>query len=721
MCQRNIKNYFSANRKGQTVLTKSESDSDESVDTEINISQYADVSQYEDLFKKKNEFKNLAKVVVNEGGISLCWKYFGDLYFKKRHILQKYKFCKLCLDEKTNLKSFGKSTSTTNYMNHLRAVHNLDVKSLNNLKSSTMTQNALKSSTSCNNKQQNARRVAEMCCWDLQPFKIVERPGFKKLVSFLNPKAIFPTDRTIATTALNDVYNIYLDHVKTSLKESPENVTLVLDMWSDKHKHLSYINIKVHFCQNFQMQIVTLKTEIFPRPHTGLAVVEKIEEALCEFNLLEKNICAVTDGGSNIVSALKIKNIPRYGCMAHVLHRFLMEDILNNKSFENINNIISKLKKIYGSLMYSYEEISNIQNMEEQNDLVKIFTEVEIILESLDSCEQFPHGDDYFTEQYEATLNVKHHTSLKNSVATRWNSLLAMIQSYTNNISTINIALVKAKKELLVIGTMEMQIITEFGTFLKIFEDATKHLQGQDYPTISSCIYFQESIMSSLKKEEEKASFELTINLCNFAVQNFTKRFKVYRMYVVAALMDPCQKNWPVLDKYILQIPKQSPNSLELVHDVLSPISKENLIMEEIEKLKEIDDTLLNEPSTSTEPNAKKQKISASRQRMLEFMGPSPSNVQNNVELEIRKYLEMKVEAVEPLDWWRQNKQIFPNVAAVANMCFGIPATSASSEQAFSYAGNCVNAKRSSLHPATVKKQLFVHDNKAVVEPFLSN
>lgn len=257
--------------------------------------------------------------------------------------------------------------------------------------------------------------------------------------------------------------------------------------------------------------------------------------------------------------------------------------------------------------MYSYEEISNIQNMEEQNDLEKIFTEVEIILESLDSCEQFPHGDDYFIEKFEATLNVKHHTSLKNSVATRWNSLLAMIQSYTNNISTINVALVKAKKELLVIGTMEKQIITEFGTFLKFFEDATKHLQGQDYPTISSCIYFQESIMSSLKKEEEKASFELTINLCNFAVQNFTKRFKVYRMYVVAALMDPCQKNWPVLDKYILQIPKQSPNSLELVHDVLSPISKENLIMEEIEKLKEIDDTLLNEPSTSTEQNAKKQ------------------------------------------------------------------------------------------------------------------
>lgn len=38
----------------ETVLTKSESDSDESVVTEINISPYADVSQYEDLFKKKN-------------------------------------------------------------------------------------------------------------------------------------------------------------------------------------------------------------------------------------------------------------------------------------------------------------------------------------------------------------------------------------------------------------------------------------------------------------------------------------------------------------------------------------------------------------------------------------------------------------------------------------------------------------------------------------------
>lgn len=39
--------------------------------------------------------------------------------------------------------------------------------------------------------------------------------------------------------------------------------------------------------------------------------------------------------------------------------------------------------------MYSYEEMSNIQNMEEQG-------EAENILENLDSCEKFPHGNDYF-------------------------------------------------------------------------------------------------------------------------------------------------------------------------------------------------------------------------------------------------------------------------------------------------------------------------------------
>ncbi|KAI8123128.1 hypothetical protein CVS40_6126 [Lucilia cuprina] len=67
-----------------------------------------------------------------------------------------------------------------------------------------------------------------------------------------------------------------------------------------------------------------------------------------------------------------------------------------------------------------------------------------------------------------------------------------------------------------------------------------------------------------------------------------------------------------------------------------------------------------------------------------------------------------------------ENEEYYPNLSKLANFCFGIPATSASTEEAFSVVGACITAKRSRLNPFTVKRQLFVHDNNHLVEPILN-
>lgn len=105
----------------------------------------------------------------------------------------------------------------------------MNVKTVTQKKSSYLAQSALETNSN-NNKFQNGRRVAEMCCWDLLPFKIVEKPGFKKFVKFLNSKTELPSDRTKANAALNDVYEVYLNHVKKYFENSPKNITLVIDM-----------------------------------------------------------------------------------------------------------------------------------------------------------------------------------------------------------------------------------------------------------------------------------------------------------------------------------------------------------------------------------------------------------------------------------------------------------------------------------------------------------
>lgn len=54
-----------------------------------------------------------------------------------------------------------------------------------------------------------------------------------------------------------------------------------------------------------------------------------------------------------------------------------------------------------------------------------------------------------------------------------------------------------------------MEIIKEVVIYLKIFEKATQYLQDQQYPTLSTCIYFYEKIMILLEKAKEESCFDL--------------------------------------------------------------------------------------------------------------------------------------------------------------------------------------------------------------------
>lgn len=81
MSQRNIENYFrKSNANNTSILSDSDSDSNDSFNVNRCISGSADLSYYEDHFNRKVELQKLVKVVVNDGKISECWKYFGDLY-----------------------------------------------------------------------------------------------------------------------------------------------------------------------------------------------------------------------------------------------------------------------------------------------------------------------------------------------------------------------------------------------------------------------------------------------------------------------------------------------------------------------------------------------------------------------------------------------------------------------------------------------------------------
>lgn len=81
-----------------------------------------------------------------------------------------------------------------------------------------------------------------------------------------------------------------------------------------------------------------------------------------------------------------------------------------------------------------------------------------------------------------------------------------------------------------------------------------------------------------------------------------------------------------------------------------------------------------------------------------------------SIELELSMYLQAPGpdSETDPLEWWRQHELSFPSVARLAKKYLCIPATSSSSERAFSASGNIITCKRSCLKPNTVDQLVFL-------------
>lgn len=83
--------------------------------------------------------------------------------------------------------------------------------------------------------------------------------------------------------------------------------------------------------------------------------------------------------------------------------------------------------------------------------------------------------------------------------------------------------------------------------------------------------------------------------------------------------------------------------------------------------------------------------------------------------MELHQYFQPPIipRQEDPLQWWRNNKHIYPNVAKVARKYLCTLATSVPSERLFSKAGELVSQKRSSIKPKNVDMMLFLNSSSS--------
>lgn len=204
------------------------------------------------------------------------------------------------------------------------------------------------------------RRFALWICCDLMPFSIVEKKGFRDLWKETKQDAgELPSRTTVAAGALDETYICFKNRLIEVLARAPKFATMTFDLWTDNHKRISYITTTYHYMCDWEIKTFVLKTSAFGYSSaSGENIKHHIECTLKEFNLTEKKITAVTDGGTNVIKACRLLNMFRMNCIAHSIHLLIMFDLIKHPEMKDFfKKFLRRLREVHHALIFKYREL----------------------------------------------------------------------------------------------------------------------------------------------------------------------------------------------------------------------------------------------------------------------------------------------------------------------------------------------------------------------------
>jgi hypothetical protein len=550
-----------------------------------------------------------------------------------------------------------------------------------------------------------------MCCEDLSPFDIVQKPGFVKFLlknNVIKDAKELPDPTTVSRSGLQAVYDETVSAVKTILKDSPKTIGVTTDMWTDNFKKRSYMTVTVHFClSNFRMQSMVLCTSVFTAAHTGDNIAAQLKKILIQFGLEDKTLIYITDQGSNIVKACRIAGWERFGCSAHGLHNLIAVDGVAKGL--DVHKIIGKVKDIIKTFTFKTSLLEKeAAEMADQ----KIVADLERIVEEMDQDNEFSmtsgeddaEDPDNGTEPFCSVSNpavgpsAQHYmTTLKKDCPTRWNCLLAMLDSVVINQELIERCLTRLRLFDKLCSDEDWHIIRNLAEFLKVFKTATEVLSGSKYPTISLVLLFRAEIVAGLV--DQPTDCDVVVSMKQRMRSALNHRLPITELNVVAALLDPSQRNLSYVQEFLTA---ENTTAVDLLKKAL---------VKYVGPFDTVTHGLQTSRADGAVTDGESPDNPAPWKRAKQELLSKHTCSQPNQDREIQQFRCLSIAPDDVLAWWSTQTETFPTLAMLARIIMAIPATSAPSERIFSIAGLTINAKRSSLAPSTVDKVVFVHEN----------
>ena len=145
--------------------------------------------------------------------------------------------------------------------------------------------------------------VLDLVIQGLLPFKFVELPAFKKLVTTLQPRLHVISRPTVKTRLKCRVTTIKKTLIEIFRKV--DYVSTTTDCWSAHRK--SFIGVTVHWIDsNFKRQSAALACRRLKGSHTFGLLAGAIDDIHSEYGIRDKVVKTITDNGSNFLKAFNI-------------------------------------------------------------------------------------------------------------------------------------------------------------------------------------------------------------------------------------------------------------------------------------------------------------------------------------------------------------------------------------------------------------------------------
>lgn len=517
--------------------------------------------------------------------------------------------------------------------------------------------------------------ISEMIALDNEPFSIVEKVGFKRLLEQALPRYELPSRTYISQKIVPDIYNRIHDKIKTNISKAIA-VSVTSDIWTCLHNSSSFLSFTAHWLSpEFQLQHGVLAMKPFSGSHTGENIAKELNAIAARWDIDRNKIhLLIHDSGANMVKGVRVAEYDSARCFIHSLQRVVIEAM---KVQAEVLDVIATGRR-----------------------LVTHFNHSSLAQEKLLAIQK--------------ELHLPQH-QLVQDINTRWNSTYYMAERLLEQKRAISLY-VAEHDTLTNLTIQQWGLMEQCINLLKPFEEITK-ITSSGLSCISEAIPHISALKKYLDKNETAQRTPDLARMRASLKAELESRFKSLGdnpNYLIATFLDPRFKSdyLGVLEtekarqKIMIEYIKNSCEESSSDGERSSPSSTPAKRMKEDETgskvTREAHDTFWNCFDEVAKDNSSEG---------------HDQEKQNPIANEIDFFL--KTSRIDrnhdPYIWWSVNQNQYPQLSRFARIYLSAPGSSVYSERLFSEAGLVYEAKRSRLLPTNAENLVFIHHNLPLV------